>query len=323
MMSNPLVSIIIPVYNVESYLDRCVQSVLNQSYKNLEIILVDDGSPDNCPAMCDEWAKKDNRVKVIHKQNGGLSSARNAGIDIMTGEYAFFIDSDDEIVCDAIEILYDACVENSCDMSLGRYVEVVNGAESKAEFTNIVTIYNEEEYWNAFYNYDRVNNYDYSIPMIIACNKLIKSSAFDGVRFSEGRHHEDEFIIHKLLSKCNKSAFVDSKLYFYYQVQTSIMHSKNISNTIDTLDALKGRLDYFIENNMSCANDAKYHCLSILVNAINSHYEKHDENGLHKRFKQEYKRCKDNTYSTTRQKSVCKMIYYLPNLYYLLRKLLK
>lgn len=94
-MNDPLISVIVPVYKVEKYLDECVESIVNQTYRNLEIILVDDGSPDNCPQMCDDWAKRDARIRVIHKENGGLSSARNAGLDVCTGEYISFIDSDD------------------------------------------------------------------------------------------------------------------------------------------------------------------------------------------------------------------------------------
>ena len=103
---NWLVSIIVPIYKVEPYLDRCVQSIVNQTYKNLEIILVDDGSPDNCPAMCDAWAEKDSRIRVIHKENGGVSSARNAGLDMATGDYITFVDADDSLDCGALESLY-------------------------------------------------------------------------------------------------------------------------------------------------------------------------------------------------------------------------
>ena len=101
----PLISVIIPVYNVERYLDECIKSIVNQTYENLEIILVDDGSPDNCPRMCDDWAKKDERIRVIHKENGGLASARNAGMNICTGEYISFVDSDDWMELNAYESL--------------------------------------------------------------------------------------------------------------------------------------------------------------------------------------------------------------------------
>ena len=115
-MDNPLISVIVPVYKVEKYLDRCVESIVNQTYTNLEIILVDDGSPDNCPAMCDAWAEKDNRIKVIHKENGGLSSARNAGLDVYNGQLLMFVDSDDWVDDDIVSLMYESMLNNSTDM---------------------------------------------------------------------------------------------------------------------------------------------------------------------------------------------------------------
>ena len=116
-MDNPKISVIVPVYKVEKYLDRCVESIVNQTYKNLEIILVDDGSPDNCPAICDAWANKDERIKVIHKENGGVSSARNRGIDAATGDYIGFVDSDDWIEPDMYELLADNAKKYDADIS--------------------------------------------------------------------------------------------------------------------------------------------------------------------------------------------------------------
>ena len=115
------ISVIVPVYNVEKYLDKCVESIVNQTYKNLEIILVDDGSTDSCPEICDEWAKKDNRIKVIHKPNGGLSSARNAGMDSMTGSYIQFVDSDDYIKSNMIEVMYGNIIKGDYDVCVCNY----------------------------------------------------------------------------------------------------------------------------------------------------------------------------------------------------------
>ena len=117
MEGNIKISVIVPVYRVEKYLDKCVKSIVNQTYENLEIILVDDGSPDNCPAICDEWAKKDSRIKVIHKENGGLCSARNAGMDIATGDYLGFVDSDDKIESDMYQVLIENAVSTQADIS--------------------------------------------------------------------------------------------------------------------------------------------------------------------------------------------------------------
>ena len=117
MINKALISVIVPVYKVEQYLNRCVESIVNQTYQNLEIILVDDGSPDNCPKVCDEWAEKDSRIKVIHKENDGLANARNSGIKICTGDYVMFVDSDDWIETDMVEFLYNLSVENNADVS--------------------------------------------------------------------------------------------------------------------------------------------------------------------------------------------------------------
>ena len=117
MNNNPKISVIVPVYKVEKYLDRCVESIVNQTYKNLEIILVDDGSPDNCPVMCDEWAEKDERIRVIHKENGGLADARNAGMNIATGDYIGFVDSDDWIEPNMYEVLLKNALKYDADIS--------------------------------------------------------------------------------------------------------------------------------------------------------------------------------------------------------------
>ena len=124
MNRSELVSIIVPVYKVEKYLDKCIESIVGQTYENLEIILVDDGSPDNCPAMCDRWAEKDSRIKVIHKENGGLSSARNAGLDACTGEYIYFLDSDDYIAENCIEMLFNTIISDGSDMCIGNLMSV-------------------------------------------------------------------------------------------------------------------------------------------------------------------------------------------------------
>lgn len=138
MQNEPLISVIVPVYKVEQYLDRCVQSIVDQTYKNLEIILVDDGSPDACPAICDAWAKKDERVRVIHKENGGVASARNLGLDDQTGEYVCFVDSDDWIEADMIEALYTNAVRHHADLSgCGLVFDYQNGNSRKWDISYV------------------------------------------------------------------------------------------------------------------------------------------------------------------------------------------
>ena len=130
-MLQPLISVIVPCYNVEEYLPKCIESILNQTYRNLEILLVDDGSPDNCGRICDEYAAKDSRIRIIHKKNGGLSDARNAALDVMTGEYVTFIDSDDYVSDDYVEYLYKIIKESGVKLSVSSYQTFVD--DSSAE----------------------------------------------------------------------------------------------------------------------------------------------------------------------------------------------
>ena len=143
-MSKSLISVIVPVYKVENFLDRCVESIVGQTYENLEIILVDDGSPDNCPAMCDEWAEKDSRIRVIHKENGGLCSARNAGMDIAAGDYLGFVDSDDCIEPDMYQLLVENAVSTQADISrCGIFVDeesLENGVSVDCEYSDRTVI---------------------------------------------------------------------------------------------------------------------------------------------------------------------------------------
>lgn len=185
MNENVKISIIIPVYKVEKYLDKCVESVVGQTYKNLEIILVDDGSPDNCPVMCDEWAQKDSRIKVIHKQNGGLSSARNVGLDACTGDYIGFVDSDDWIEPDMYEYLLNIGTKNNADVSRCEFVIEAKNSDSTVDSQNdseLKVVSGDEliiELVNGDYNEG------------IMCNKLYKRRLFDSVRFKEGITIED------------------------------------------------------------------------------------------------------------------------------------
>lgn len=185
-MNQPeLISIIVPVYKVQNYLDKCVESIVEQTYKNLEIILVDDGSPDNCPAMCDEWAKKDSRIKVIHKKNGGLSSARNAGLDVCTGDYIGFVDSDDWIEPDMYEYLLDIGMKNNADVSRCEFVIEAENSD--------ITVDPQNDSELSMLSGDELIielvNGDYSEGAM--WNKLYKRKLFDSVRFKEGITIED------------------------------------------------------------------------------------------------------------------------------------
>ena len=231
-----LISVIVPVYKVEPYLDKCVQSIVDQTYKNLEIILVDDGSPDNCGAMCDAWAEKDSRIKVIHKENGGLSDARNAGMNVATGQWISFVDSDDWVSADYIGALYRAIHET--------------GAEIAA--CNIVISYGDIEPEESACDATlRVCNAGEAVRDIlqgvgfraVAWNKLYKTSLLENERYPVGKFHEDEFFTYRILTKAKRLVYVDCPLYAYFQRPGSIMNSVSIKH-LDVLDAYLERLDF-------------------------------------------------------------------------------
>jgi len=228
-MSEPLISVIVPVYKVESYLHQCVESILNQTYQNLEIILVDDSSPDNCPAICDEYAKKDSRIKVIHKENGGLSSARNAGLDICTGEYIGFVDSDDYLDVAMYQKLLKSLFDCKADMAVCGYTyvdEEGNVLADKAKSPIENGIFHSEEIFSKMVA-DRGWFY------VTAVNKLYKKQIFDELRFPEGKTHEDEFTAHYIIEKCTVITTVKNCLYFYVQRKDSIMHSEKKTLSCD------------------------------------------------------------------------------------------
>lgn len=236
-MKNGVLSVIIPVYKVELYLDDCVKSVVNQTYTQLEIILVDDGSPDNCPAMCDNWALKDNRIKVIHKVNGGLSDARNAGLKIATGEYVAFLDSDDWINESYYEVLINALINNHCDIVSGGY-EVVFSRESKKIISDSgkTIVLDKNEAMSKLI--------DESLLKHVVWNKIYKRSLINDVLFEVGKCHEDVFWTYQVIGKAQRIAVVDYKGLFYFQREDSIMGSSFSVRRLDAVEARSHRQVY-------------------------------------------------------------------------------
>lgn len=234
---SPLISVIVPVYGVEEYLDKCVESIVNQTYKNLEILLVDDGSPDNCPQMCDEWAKKDSRIKVVHKENGGLSSARNAGLDNCTGEYVGFIDSDDWIDLKFFETLYNNLVEDDADISVvGVWKVYETHMKSQTEKFTRRSFTGEETLKNFLY---MRNNLAGGVT-----DKIFKIELFDGVRFPLGLTAEDRYVHAVIYSKINKLAFDPVPMYYYLTRENSICTSDLNPHTFDRIEIVKMTCEY-------------------------------------------------------------------------------
>ena len=209
-MKKELISVIVPVYKVEQYLEKCIISIINQSYKNLEIILVDDGSPDDCPMICDRWAKKDSRIRVIHKKNGGLSDARNVGISLAKGMYVCFVDSDDYISEKFVETLYDLIISCHTDISAVRFKEVTSNNEQIEKITENeeIIIFDGEDALRQLFSNVTFANY--------AWNKMYKRELFDDVKFPVNRKMEDLGTTYNLLIKAKKIAFSTKSLYSHF-----------------------------------------------------------------------------------------------------------
>ena len=231
-----LISVIVPVYKVEPYLDKCVRSIVEQTYQNLEIILVDDGSPDNCGAICDAWAEKDSRIKVIHKENGGLSDARNAGMDVATGQWIAFVDSDDWIAEEMYESLLNAAKKYQADVSACNVQFVEEGLQLDVPKKLMATIcYTPKEALSRLILGSGVR--------AVAWNKLYKRHLLSDEAFPVGKAHEDEFFTYRILAKTEKIVHIQNSFYFYLQRQGSIMRTFNYRR-LDALDAYLERLEF-------------------------------------------------------------------------------
>lgn len=236
---NPLISVVVPVYKVEAFLNKCMESIVSQSYNNLEIILIDDGSPDHCPELCDAWAKRDARIKVIHKTNGGLSSARNAGLDICTGEYIAFVDSDDWIKPNMIQ----------------RMLEVIERENADICACNIVSCYpNKEVTWGgkAYLagSSETILNLLYHDAEFPVCtwNKLYRRKLWESFRFPEGKICEDAFTTYLLLHKSDRIVHITDALYCYRIRSESIMTSAFSKKSMDEEEAWRESYEFVKEN---------------------------------------------------------------------------
>ena len=233
------ISIIVPVYKVEKYINRCLDSILNQSYKNLEIILVDDGSPDRCGEVCKEYAKKDSRIRVIHKENGGLSDARNFGMKYITGEYTLFLDSDDYIEKNCIETLLKVAQENKSDIiQSGFYYDydtyLLYDDRYYTEDSPIVNLDNNSLMRELVIN-ERVKNFVWG--------KLYKSELIRDKYFKKGVLFEDVFWAHNIMKDVKKYTIIHKLLWYYTQREDSIV-GKYSSKNLDILKGLKERKEF-------------------------------------------------------------------------------
>lgn len=238
-----LISIVVPIYKVEKYLSRCVDSILSQTFTDFELILVDDGSPDNCGDICEEYAKVDKRIKVIHQKNGGLSAARNSGIEWAfansNSQWITFIDSDDWIHPRYLEVLLNAATESNLPVSICGYLQTEGEVEEISPEKFNAKICSVENFFM-----------DHNVNAVVAWGKLYKKEYFKALRYPVGKLNEDEFTTYKILFQLENVAVVEAKMYYYFVNAGSIMNSSWSIRKFDVFDAMEERILFFKEKNL-------------------------------------------------------------------------
>lgn len=241
-MSNIDISIILPVYNVDKYLNKCIDSILNQSFKNFELIIIDDGSTDNSSLICENYLNTDNRIKVIHQENKGLSYARNVGINLANGKYIAFIDSDDYIDVNYLEVLHSIIVNEDADIVMCDRIYVF---ENKIQFSRI----------NSKYSIMHINKENIYKKMMLndgisfsVWGKLYSRKIFDSIRFIDGKLYEDIFIVNDIIESSDKIVVTTYNGYYYLKRKNSIMSSKMNLKQMDLIDASIKYKDFMLDN---------------------------------------------------------------------------
>jgi glycosyltransferase involved in cell wall biosynthesis len=238
-----------------------VDSILTQSYSDFSLILVDDGSPDRCGEICEEYARKDSRIRVIHQKNGGLSDARNAGIEIATGTYFMFVDSDDTITPDTIERLYSALTEHSCEIAVCNMVRIYDDDTTEPFYAPVDTL----TVWGGQQRFE-------TLKQPSACNKLFRADLFGDVRFPKGKFYEDTFVYHVLAHRASKIVLTGHDGYYYLSRRESILgQPKYTDRYFDFVEAVYTRASYLIEHQVPHYSDEA--CLSLYAAVANA--EKH------------------------------------------------
>lgn len=244
-MNSVQVSIIVPVYNVKRYLTECLDSILSQTYNNYELILIDDGSTDGSEAICDEFAEKDSRIIVIHKENGGIAEARNLGISKAKGEYICFVDSDDIVATTYIQVLYENVIKEDAGIVMCDYYhfndgETITKAIRQKNKEKIVITENEME--------DKAFSAENTVKISIPFNKIYKKSLFDRVKYPSGKIHEDAYVYHHLLHESGQIVFLPDVMYFYRKRADSITNCRFTTKELeDSMGAVIDRIDFYNE----------------------------------------------------------------------------
>lgn len=283
-----MISVIVPVYNVDQYLCKCIDSIKKQTYSNLEIILVDDGSTDKSGQLCDELAKSDSRIRVVHKKNGGLSDARNAGIEIASGEYLGFVDADDYIDLNMYESMISLLQKYKADIAVCGINYVTDGKVQKISCLDEVKEYNTNDALSTYFLTNEIN--------ASACNKLFSTRLFECVRFPFGKKYEDIAVMHLLLEKANKIVHCGEAFYYYLNRAGSITKVNFSRKDVDLISIRKEINNYY-------TLDSEYHLLSekALAEAYLVTLNKLILYNCEKEYRDIYNECKQSLKSMNRQ----------------------
>lgn len=270
----PEVSVIVPVYKAEQYLDRCVKSILEQTYQNFELILVDDGSPDNSPSLCDEWAKNDNHIYVIHKENGGASSARNAGLKIAKGRWIAFADSDDWLDRNALKTLYDLANQYNVPMAIGGMRVVQKYTDASIVMRQNARVLSNVDLMSRFF---RLNGEPDTHSV---CGAIIRRDILDDYSFIEGRMNEDVETCYYLARKCEAAVYTDAPLYNYFKNIEGVTNSgfsKKKLDLLDIWDIVQKQVEQFTpEYSYACEMNCKRARFTLLTQMSLNGYDHHD-----------------------------------------------
>lgn len=308
-----LVSVIVPIYKVEEYLDRCLESIVNQTYRNIEIILVDDGSPDACPQKCDSWAEKDSRIKVIHKANAGLGFARNSGLDLATGDYITFVDSDDYISLDAIKVMLTRIENDQSDIVIAQNVKVYcDGTQDSSAYPWITdrVITNRTAF--------EMMGTSRALP-VYAWGKLYRREIFDTIRYQALKCAEDVYVFPDIIEQCETISLVGAVIYFYFQRDTSIVHTKQLVQKIDNIVASLRVSRFLLERNYSKGASRYYYA------AVCQYFDTKRDRKAKRLLKDAFDRNERKTLRKSRDSKMARVVFAarFPNIYKLFKRILK
>ncbi len=298
MQDNQLISVIVPVYNSEKYIESCIDSIIAQSYNNFELLLINDGSTDNSLKICLEKAKTDNRITVILKENGGASSARNAGLDKITGDYVVFADADDTVSPDYLKNLY-------LSAKYGGYDIVKCNLEVTHELNPLIKPCEfSPEHITEITKVEALNERKFKVS---PCATIYADHLFENNRFTEGIIYEDDDSYYRFAYEANKLALLNENLYFYYMSQNSVMRNNSIDKKTDFIEIYERRIKYFADRNEAELLDGSYnrYCLVLMLFIASSRAKKHnlkDIDRLWELYKEKYKRIKNSPYVPLKDK---------------------